>query len=1600
MLWWFAQTTLIAGALAVVATLAGRWKRLGPEARHALWLLVLIKLAIPPFIAWPWSVPDSWPASARIEPLALATSVPAPVALPEPPIDPVPIPRPDALPPTLPGPPTVAGPPPSPEDVPVRVEIPEELPVAAVPDPLPIEPPRIIEPAPTPRARTSEISNRNSPIWTWESALIAAWLAGSVVVVARRGFKVVRFHRSLADSRPAPDWLVDETRAIGDRVGVRPPLVVATPWVATPLLWCLGRPRLVLPEILIKRLGVDRWPGILAHELAHLARGDHWVVRLELLVEAAWWWNPLFWLARRKLHEQAKIACDARVVRSLPERRYAYAEALVDVCEHIARSAIPSPSLGVGGAGAAHSLEGRLDMILRDPIPRRPSRRAALLAVLLAALALPAWTLGQQPEPPQAKPDALPSKPEAPASAPVKEQAPDAPAPKPAEAPAAEFEAPRPVELAANEEPASIEAIRDAQKGKWKKLDNLSFRLVVADRERSRSEIRATPLAGANGVTFKEGSLIGIARSTRVVVKVADVVLGAQGRSRSDVLAARPMPEGPADPAGPPRPPVAWGRRFAALDGEGYTALEMAWDKSGPVPFRRLGTREVRQAFGDSLTSAFFRGPNNGVEAFHSSDLDRQFEPLDPRPRNALELYGVPTFLKAELARAEVLGVDMVDGRHAVRIAWSATADVGLRGLCWAAPELGYAVVLLNATQDPAPDTAAARRSWQRRSSDFVKVTDHLWLPRKVTFEEALLDPAGGEPTLRREREMAFEGYRVDEPTRDDTFRPRLPIRDLDNRSGNFTADPPAIPAGLVDRLARAVAESKFGPPAVETTVEEPRAVATRSNASQRPGGQQSNKSGDQQPGKSNTQTPRLAIKPGDPVDDPAKGDPRIIAKPAPGFEDPIPTVAPKVDDPISAKAPAGRSEIDRAIERRFKLDPEVIELSRQMALANTKANEARRFARSVDDPAVKVARRKVDNIKAQYEQLWEEKSRKFRTELGPELDWTRDEIEVLQARRDGRAAEVRKAEAQRDLAAVERDNTLKLVKQGGVSNRELALYEAKLNAAEAEVEGKKAELAEADALLNQAKRRLGIATAARPAPEPLARDPKDADRGAGAQDAREEVALAQARRDGKAAEVRRAEAVLERAGKDMARANALLARSAIGQQEVDQITTDLKLAEADVAGKKAELAEADILLNQVKRRLPGPSAASQGPSSSGERPSTQAELRDAIELLEVQLQGKQAEMRRAEAIASQTRIQAANTKKLADRGGVSANEVQLFDDKARADQAALEARKAEVLEVEVRIKQAKRRLDPNESRPRREVERMPQLDPKFVPVPPAEAPKPDDQPRKEDDGPRLSVKLVGEKARVLGQGIDYKLTVSNPGMKAARHVKVVASLPQQGGKLNAVPPDARFDPATRELTWSIAELGPANSVELSFLYGTTTPGTYRATVEATSGETRANDSLETDVSAVALRDVQVSQDIARVIDLGKTTSYDIVIKNSGTKDATKLRLTGKLDNLKLLPTFIVEKGGFPFNPNTGEFFLDEIERLGAGLTTTIRLEVQADGPGQAGCHVFLSHAEMGPDEPPIEDVISTTIAGKALAKPEAMRLDPRSFSYLIGAFW
>ena len=58
MAWWLFQNVVITTALAALVAAACRAFAIGPVARHALWLVVLVKFVTPPILALPFALPD------------------------------------------------------------------------------------------------------------------------------------------------------------------------------------------------------------------------------------------------------------------------------------------------------------------------------------------------------------------------------------------------------------------------------------------------------------------------------------------------------------------------------------------------------------------------------------------------------------------------------------------------------------------------------------------------------------------------------------------------------------------------------------------------------------------------------------------------------------------------------------------------------------------------------------------------------------------------------------------------------------------------------------------------------------------------------------------------------------------------------------------------------------------------------------------------------------------------------------------------------------------------------------------------------------------------------------------------------------------------------------------------------------------------------------------------------------------------------------------------------------------------------------------------------------------------------------------------------
>jgi RND family efflux transporter MFP subunit len=238
-------------------------------------------------------------------------------------------------------------------------------------------------------------------IWTWRAAVAILWLAGVLTWSAIVGLNAYRFRRLLRSARPAPADLTDRTTRVAARLGLHHvPAISLVPAHVPPMLWAslAGRPHLILPEELWVRFEIEQQDAVLAHELAHLKRRDHWVRRLEAIVLGLYWWYPGAWWARRQLERAEEECCDAWVVWALPTAASSYAEALLATAVFLTGLRQPLP-LGASSAGRTLPLKRRLNMILRDQSAGSVVRSAPRFVLLAGAFALPflpVLTRGQQ----------------------------------------------------------------------------------------------------------------------------------------------------------------------------------------------------------------------------------------------------------------------------------------------------------------------------------------------------------------------------------------------------------------------------------------------------------------------------------------------------------------------------------------------------------------------------------------------------------------------------------------------------------------------------------------------------------------------------------------------------------------------------------------------------------------------------------------------------------------------------------------------------------------------------------------------------------------------------------------------------------------------------------------------------------------------------------------------------------------------------------------------------------------------------------------------------------------------------------------------------
>ncbi|HEX6096013.1 MAG TPA: M56 family metallopeptidase [Thermoanaerobaculia bacterium] len=225
--------------------------------------------------------------------------------------------------------------------------------------------------------------------------LAIVWLGVAALLLLRWWIVTQRLvSTAMRAATPPPQRTKDALDAVRRRLGLHHSIdLIASPTCEAPAVVRVLRPMIILPADGCSSLDDDELESLLCHECAHVARRDNLLGVAEAIVCSVFWFNPLVWLAHRRIASAREAACDERVADAAlpPTSRDAietYVGALAKICRSLLAPRVPAVSC----MASAH-LKERIqhlmsyDTLRKSAFSHRFITAASMLAVVLTIAA-------------------------------------------------------------------------------------------------------------------------------------------------------------------------------------------------------------------------------------------------------------------------------------------------------------------------------------------------------------------------------------------------------------------------------------------------------------------------------------------------------------------------------------------------------------------------------------------------------------------------------------------------------------------------------------------------------------------------------------------------------------------------------------------------------------------------------------------------------------------------------------------------------------------------------------------------------------------------------------------------------------------------------------------------------------------------------------------------------------------------------------------------------------------------------------------------------------------------------------------------------------
>jgi uncharacterized protein (TIGR03435 family) len=216
------------------------------------------------------------------------------------------------------------------------------------------------------------------PLLTIVSTSMAAWAIGTGVFVAPIGIGIFRRRQLRRNGLP---WLEGRRllSTLASEAGIRRDIeLLQHEHLHTPMTCGISRAAILLP-MEASGWSDDELRRALLHELEHIKRADTAIQLCAEFACALYWFHPLAWMAARRLHLNAELACDDAVVRVTDGTEYA--------TQLVRLAQLLSPNAKLSGLPMVKrsDLSTRVSAILNPHQPRGPLGHVSAIGIACVA---------------------------------------------------------------------------------------------------------------------------------------------------------------------------------------------------------------------------------------------------------------------------------------------------------------------------------------------------------------------------------------------------------------------------------------------------------------------------------------------------------------------------------------------------------------------------------------------------------------------------------------------------------------------------------------------------------------------------------------------------------------------------------------------------------------------------------------------------------------------------------------------------------------------------------------------------------------------------------------------------------------------------------------------------------------------------------------------------------------------------------------------------------------------------------------------------------------------------------------------------------------